>query len=121
MDTKHPHLYWSPCAAHCIDLMLEDIGQMASIKRTLKRTMELNAYIYGRLDLLNMMRRFTNQRELTRPAVTRFATAFLTLASIHRHKDSLRKMFTSEDWTRCRWAKEQKGKRVAQTILMPSF
>ena len=25
---KRKHLFWSPCAAHCIDLMLEDIGNM---------------------------------------------------------------------------------------------
>ncbi|RVW89461.1 hypothetical protein CK203_046848 [Vitis vinifera] len=25
---KRKHLFWSPCAAHCIDLMLEDIGSM---------------------------------------------------------------------------------------------
>ncbi|XP_073041958.1 uncharacterized protein [Primulina eburnea] len=26
---ERPHLFWSPCAAHCIDLMLEDIGKMS--------------------------------------------------------------------------------------------
>ena len=25
---KRKHLFWSPCAAYCIDLMLEDIGNM---------------------------------------------------------------------------------------------
>ena len=24
LEAKRPHLYWSPCAAHCLDLMLED-------------------------------------------------------------------------------------------------
>ena len=23
---KRKHLYWTPCAAHCVDLMLEEIG-----------------------------------------------------------------------------------------------
>ena len=32
---KRKHLFWSPCAAHCIDLMLEDIGSMKQIKETL--------------------------------------------------------------------------------------
>ena len=22
-----PHIFWTPCAAHCVDLMLKDIGQ----------------------------------------------------------------------------------------------
>ncbi|RVW59019.1 hypothetical protein CK203_107797 [Vitis vinifera] len=45
--------------------------------------------------LLNMMRRFTGQRELLRPAKTLFATAFITLSRLHEQKNNLRKMFTS--------------------------
>ena len=30
-------------------------------------------------------------------------------------------MFTSKDWTCSKWAKELIGKRVAQTVLMPTF
>ena len=29
---RHPSLFWTPCAAHCIDLMLEDMGKIAFIK-----------------------------------------------------------------------------------------
>lgn len=68
-----------------------------------------------------MMRHFTGHKNLLRPAKTRFATSFLTLSSIHKQRDNLRKMFTSEDWTSSKWAKEQAGKRAAQTVLMPSF
>ena len=32
---KQKHLFWSPCVAHCINLMLEDIGSMKHIKETL--------------------------------------------------------------------------------------
>eukprot|EP00261_Vitis_vinifera_P040221 XP_019081464.1 PREDICTED: uncharacterized protein LOC104882034 [Vitis vinifera] len=35
LELKRPHLYWTPCAAHCLDLMLEDIGKLPNIKRTL--------------------------------------------------------------------------------------
>nr|KAJ0214425.1 hypothetical protein LSAT_V11C400161270 [Lactuca sativa] len=27
LEAKIEHLYWTPCAAHCLDLMLEDIGK----------------------------------------------------------------------------------------------
>ncbi|KAL6536199.1 hypothetical protein OROGR_012771 [Orobanche gracilis] len=36
---KRPHLYWTPCAAHCIDLILEDIGKLSTFKKILKRAM----------------------------------------------------------------------------------
>ena len=32
---KREHLFCSPCAAHCIDLMLENIGSVKSVKETL--------------------------------------------------------------------------------------
>nr|CAN83296.1 hypothetical protein VITISV_008290 [Vitis vinifera] len=121
LELKRPHLYWTPCAAHCLDLMLEDSGMLPNIKRTLERAISLNGYIYNRSGLLNMMRRFTGQRELLRPAKTRFATAFITLSQLHEQKNNLRKMFTSSDWSDSKWAKEQKGKTIANIVLMPSF
>ena len=60
-----------------------------------------------------MMGQFTKQRELLRPAKTRFATAFITLSCLHEQKNNLRKMFTSVDWSESKWAKELKGKNVA--------
>ena len=28
LEEKHPTIWWTPCAAHCLDLMLEDIGKI---------------------------------------------------------------------------------------------
>ncbi|XP_031739008.1 uncharacterized protein LOC116402801 [Cucumis sativus] len=93
----------------------------ANVMAALKRGIEISNFIYVRPGLLNMMRRFTNQKELVRPAKTRFATACITLSSIHRQKNNLRKMFTSDEWKDNKWSKEQQGKRVVQTILLASF
>ncbi|KAM0927618.1 hypothetical protein ACQ4PT_002748 [Festuca glaucescens] len=32
-----PTLYWSPCACHCLDLMLEDIGKLKAFKKPIAR------------------------------------------------------------------------------------
>ena len=93
LQKKRPNLYWTLCAAHYIDLILEDIGKLPNIKRTLERTISLNGYIYNHSRLLNMMRHFTGQRELLRPAKTLFAIAFITLSRLHEQKNNLRKMF----------------------------
>ena len=61
---KRPHLYWIPCAAHCLDLILEDIGnQVPKVKITLKKSMFINAYIHSSIPLLNMMRQFMSQKK----------------------------------------------------------
>ena len=118
---KRPHLYWTPCAAHCIDLMLEDIFKLPRLKSVFERAIAMNGFIYARVELLNMMRRFTGQRNMVRHAKTRFATAFLTLARIYEQKNNLRKMFVYEEWTSSKWAKEQVGKNAARYVMMPSF
>ena len=42
---KRKHLFWSPCAAHCIDLMLEDIGNMKHIKETSDQAKMITSFI----------------------------------------------------------------------------
>lgn len=58
-----------------------------------------------------MMREFTENKELTRHGVTRFATTFLTLQSIHKRHKALKRMFVSTQWTESRWARDAKGKK----------
>ncbi|GMP41179.1 hypothetical protein CsSME_00011372 [Camellia sinensis var. sinensis] len=101
LEAKRPHLFWTPCAAHCFDLILEDIFKLPHMKKTFDRAIRL--------------------KNLVKPAKTRFATTFLTLSRIHQQKNNLRKMFTSEEWTSSKWAKEPKGKQATQIMLMPSF
>ncbi|XP_023640316.1 uncharacterized protein LOC17889560 [Capsella rubella] len=83
MDERR-HLYWTPCAAHCIDLMLEDIASLLAVKNAMKKCMFMNNFIYGRVPIVNMMRRFTSNRNLHRPVITRFATSFITMSQFHK-------------------------------------
>jgi hypothetical protein len=46
--------------------------------------------------ILSSMREKTGGADLVRPAATRFATAFLTLKSLYKHKDALKSLFLSE-------------------------
>uniref|UniRef100_A0A0D3B9A0 DUF659 domain-containing protein n=2 Tax=Brassica oleracea var. oleracea TaxID=109376 RepID=A0A0D3B9A0_BRAOL len=121
LEAKRPHLFWTPCAAHCLDLMLEDIGKIAAVKTAMKKCMFINAYIYCRVSLVNMMRRFTDQRNLHRPAVTRFATSFITMTQFHLQQANLKKMVTSEEWEKSKWPKEAGARKLKQYILQEGF
>ncbi|KAK9995175.1 hypothetical protein SO802_024878 [Lithocarpus litseifolius] len=121
LEAKRPNLYWTPCAAHCIDLILEDIGKIPRIAKNLERAIQLTGYIYNHGGVLNMMRENTKQRELARAGKTRFCTSYLTIKSIYKQKHNVRAMFTSEEWVCSRWAKEANAKRVVEMILLPSF
>lgn len=68
-----------------------------------------------------MLRYFTKLKELLRPAKTRFATSCIMLGRLHLVKNSLQKMFVSEEWNSSKWSKENSGKRAAATVLQSSF
>lgn len=121
LQTRREKLFWTPCAAHCLDLMLEDIGKIARVKKAIERGIKLVGYIYNHSLALNTMRKFTNKSELVRHGVTRFATTFLTLQRLHKQKTNLRRMFTSDEWLNSKAAKDPKGKRAVDVVLMPSF
>ncbi|XP_020265549.1 uncharacterized protein LOC109841094 [Asparagus officinalis] len=118
---EYPHMYWTPCAAHCLNLILKDIGKLPFMKMTLSRAMELTGFIYSHGWVLRLMREQINARELLRPATTRFASSFLTLSSIHKQKNNLRKMFCSEKWVENKRARDPKGKAAERTVKMTNF
>ncbi|GJU06396.1 ribonuclease H-like domain-containing protein [Tanacetum coccineum] len=63
---KRKKLFWTPCAAHCIDMMLEDF------KKKIKEHKE---------------------KELLKPGATRFATSYLTLGRLHEQKGVVISMY----------------------------
>lgn len=114
-------MFWTPCAAHCIDLMLEDIGKIDKVKKAIERGISLVGFIYNHALALSMMRKFTSKMELVRHGVTRFATSFLTVQRLHSQKNNIRRMITSDEWLKSNFAKDRKAKRVTDIVLMPSF
>eukprot|EP00253_Pinus_taeda_P024138 PITA_24138 len=76
---RHPTLFWTSCGAHCLELLLEDMGKLSFIKEGVDMAKSVPKFIYNHAFVLNLMRRFTRNKELWHPAITRFATNFITL------------------------------------------
>ena len=115
-----PHLFWTPCAAHCLDLMLEDIGKIKEFNTCINMAKKVCRFIYKHGRVLDQMRDKIGG-DLVRPAVTRFATSFLTLASMHRHRNGLRALFVSEEWNKNSVASSSEGKQVVNIVLSMPF
>ncbi|KAM0872287.1 hypothetical protein ACQ4PT_038817 [Festuca glaucescens] len=112
-----PTLYWSPCACHCLDLMLEDIGKLKAFKKPIARGRRVTTFIYRHGRLLALMRKVTGNEDLVRPAATRFATSYLALKSLVKHKQALRSLFTSREWVANKLAKTTAGLNVQDIVL----
>ena len=79
---KRKHLFWSHFATHCIDLMLEDIGSMKSVKEILDDAKMITSFICNRFKVVNLMKQFTRDRDLLRPGITLFVTEFIAIESL---------------------------------------
>lgn len=117
LEEKRTKLFWSPCAAHCLDLILEDIGQLPVFYNTIANAKKVTTFIYRHTWVLNLYRKYSKGKELARPAITRFATAFLTLQCIAQQKNALRAMFVSEEWITSNHASKTEGKQVVTIVL----
>ncbi|XP_027120522.1 uncharacterized protein LOC113766354 [Coffea eugenioides] len=96
---KRKRLFWTPCAAYCIDLMLEDFQKFDSLhKVTIQKAKSVVTYIYSWGTVINWMKEFTNGKELIRPGVTRFATSYLTMRHLSELKGNLFTFFSSDKW-----------------------
>ncbi|GFZ10855.1 ATP/GTP-binding protein family [Actinidia rufa] len=112
LEEKRPNLFWSPCAGHCLDLMLSDIGELPVFKDTIDKAKEIFVFIYRHQWVLHLFRKFSKKRELTQPAIIRFATSYLTLKSFDETRVQLRAMFTSIAWVENYYSKTSGGLKV---------
>ncbi|AQK66064.1 hAT transposon superfamily protein [Zea mays] len=92
LHDKRPNIFWSSCATHIINLMLQGIGNLPRFKKRIDQANSFTIFVYGHHRTLACMKSFTLKRDIIRPGVTRFATTYLTLQSMMEKKDDLRKM-----------------------------
>lgn len=63
-------LHWPYIEEHC---------KIPKIAKTLERAIQLIGYIYNYGGVINIIREYTNQRELVRVGKTRFCTSHFTI------------------------------------------
>ncbi|KAK9086203.1 hypothetical protein Syun_028597 [Stephania yunnanensis] len=122
LEEKRKSLFWTPCAAYCIDRVLEDFMKIKWIGECMEKGKRITKFIYNRAWLLNIMKKeFTGGREILRPAVTKYATSFTTLQSLLDHRTGLKRMFQSSNWHSSHYARSDDGKEVEKIVTNPNF
>ncbi|XP_042476322.1 uncharacterized protein LOC122058015 [Macadamia integrifolia] len=118
---KRTRLYWTPCAAHCLNLMLKDISNLKAYRPVIMKARKITSFIYKHSCVIDVMRAKIDGNDLVRAVVTRFATSFLTLQSLLKHKDALKQLFVSDDWKNSNLSKTEAGKKVTEMVLSNTF
>jgi hypothetical protein len=118
---KYPTLYWTPCAAHCLDLMLEDVGKIKEFGICIAKAKRTTRFIYAHGKILDLMRSLNGNKDIVRPGATRFATSFLTLASMWTQRPTLKALFVSKQWYANKLRITEAGKAAEATVISVSF
>ncbi|KAL6123680.1 hypothetical protein ACLB2K_076199 [Fragaria x ananassa] len=111
-----PNLFWIPCAARCLDLILEDFGSLDWIHAVIEQARSITKFVYNHSVVLNMVRRSTFGNDIVEPGVTRFGTSFTTLKRLVDQKHCLQVMVTSQEWMDCPYSKEPGGLEISDLI-----
>ena len=108
---KKYNLCWTPCAAHCIDLMFEDIGKRESVSDLITNARKITNFIYNHGWLLVTMRKVYSG-DIMRPGATRFAKNYITLVSLLKKRVDLKKIFISDEWASHKLSRTIVGREV---------
>ncbi|XP_021980163.1 uncharacterized protein LOC110876292 [Helianthus annuus] len=115
----YPMISWSPCAAHCINLILKDVSKLEDVSTLIQLASRITVFIYNHKWPLNWLRKRLGCKEIIRPRATRFGTSFIALKSLHDHKHDLHALVTSIDFKKM--FKVTESSDVKQTILDEKF
>lgn len=114
-------LFWTPCTAHCINLMFEVMEKLFFIKALIDMARSIPKFIYNNSFVLSLIRRCTSNRELRHPAITRFPTNFITLQSLLQCYFELKQMFVCDEWRDSKYSKKEDGRAIAKLVYIDSF
>ncbi|CAN0919422.1 hypothetical protein LINGRAHAP2_LOCUS31448 [Linum grandiflorum] len=115
------HIFWTPCVAHTINLVMKDICSLPDVCRLAKNASKITVFVYNHGQLLNWLRQKDTWKEIVRPGATRFATTFLTLDSIGKQRGDLEALMVSEFFRESTFSKSEVGKAVKTIVLDQLF
>ncbi|XP_050133114.1 uncharacterized protein LOC126609165 [Malus sylvestris] len=121
MMENRPHMFWTSCATHTLNFMLQGVGNLLRFKGVIEKVKVFTIFIYAHRKTLALMRKYTKKRDIVRPKVTRFATSFLTLQSLVDKKKDLRIKVASDEREQCKHSKSIKGKMTYATMVSAYF
>ncbi|XP_016178370.1 uncharacterized protein LOC107620760 [Arachis ipaensis] len=121
INKKFENIHWSPCAAHCLNLILKDISSMPHISSLATRASKITVFVYNHTVFLSWLRQRTDWKEIVHPSATRFATVFITLMGIFERKPDLQSLVVDTHFTGHKLGRSANGRAVGTIILDNKF
>jgi hypothetical protein len=87
--TTYPHIFKQGCAAHALDLMLEDWTKIDQFKDLIHKAKRVCIYLWNHHVTMALFRETSSRKSLIVPADTRFACQFLMISQMLEVKNAL--------------------------------
>ncbi len=97
LEAHFPHITFTPCTLHCLNLLLEDMGKLDWVSSVIAEARTALKFITNHHKSLTLFRSLS-KLELLKPRETRFATNFIMLQRMHEVKASLQQLVVSDVW-----------------------
>lgn len=120
MESRGP-VFWTVCASHCIELILEKMIEMEFVRQVLKEAKTLTWFIYGHAAVLELFKRSSGCCELIKPCKVSSAMTFMTLKNILSKKKDLMNMLDSVEWQDSSQEYGIEGNRVVNLLMNNDF
>ena len=92
------HLYVQGCAAHCLDLLLEDWDKEEWVKKLVKKARIVSVFIKSHHASQVIFRRLSPDLSIRLPVETRFATNFIMIDRLLQVRNALERMIIDDEW-----------------------
>ncbi|CAI5503847.1 unnamed protein product [Closterium sp. Naga37s-1] len=116
-----PHVFFTNCAAHVLDLMLHDMGKIAAVKRVLNQVHRIVMIMKGSASAVALFREVFSELELVQPGASHFGTQVNMITRFLKVKQSLKEMVISEEWQEVAVARSDEGKAIRKLLLEDAF
>eukprot|EP00267_Zea_mays_P045970 XP_020398306.1 uncharacterized protein LOC103634671 [Zea mays] len=127
VDQKHPHIFWTPCVVHTLNLALKNICAANEIEDVLYTEFQWISEVIGDANMIKnfimnhsmRLAMFNEQSNLKFLAIadTRFASAIVMLKRFIIIKDALSVMVVSEKWSTYREDNPRQAQFVKEKIV----
>ena len=122
VEKEWPHIFFTRCACHCLDLLFEDIGKIGWIAKVLEDATKIVTFVTRKSTVLAIFRELS-KKDLVKPAATRFAYFFIMLANVldERCMQGVRKLMVHDKFTKMKASKTSKALEVYDIVFNASF
>eukprot|EP00250_Pteridium_aquilinum_P005397 c15496_g1_i2 orf=1-384(-) len=120
LEAEYPTIVWTPCASHCLDLLMEDIGALPWVKTILSAALSIVSFINGKMKVLAIYRTYSDL-ELKKPSATRFAAMWLLLERLYDVRNKLKQTVVSDEfkeWFEREPANSQEDAKAVQRLCL---